>query len=152
MPNEDKLAKLLEQSIEASNRTTHAVRAIVRFFFIQLSFLTGAFVVWQLGLAFPDPNNCTAFGCQPNWFVSLLVAGLVIVGVIVSSIAGWDELELSSVPQSQKDHSNQGIERDVSSEAPGKPSESSRVCPNCKKVYESGLSCSDCDVWLQRGN
>ena len=45
MPTEDKLAKLLEKNIEASNRTTHAVRAFVRFLFIQLSFLTAAVVV-----------------------------------------------------------------------------------------------------------
>jgi hypothetical protein len=149
MPTDEKLAKLLEQSIEASNRTTHAVRAIVRFVFIQLSFLTAAFVVWQLGLAFPDPNNCTAFGCQPNWFVSFLVAGLVITGVIVSSIAGWNELELSSVPQFQSKTIAQGVQRAVSNEAPSKPSEGARMCPNCKKVYKTALSCSDCDAWTE---
>jgi hypothetical protein len=149
MPNEDKLAKLLEQSIEASNRTTHAVRAIVRFFFIQLSFLTAAFVVWQLGLAFPDPNNCTAFGCQPNWFVSFLVAGLVITGVIVSSIAGWNELELSSIPHNQQSTSRQVDDQGLAGGVIEKPSAGGRMCPNCQKVYKTALSCSDCDVWLR---
>ena len=149
MPNEDKLAKLLEQSIEASNRTTHAVRAIVRFYFIQLSFLTAAFVVWQLGLAFPDPNNCTAFGCQPNWFVSFLVAGLIITGVIVSSIAGWNELELSSVPHNQQSAGRQVDDQRQDGGVNENPSAGGRMCPNCKKVYKTALSCSDCDVWLR---
>jgi uncharacterized membrane protein YidH (DUF202 family) len=97
MPTEDKLAKLLEKNIEASNRTTHAVRALVRFLFIQLSFLTAAFVVWQIGLAFPDEDNCSAFGCQPHGIVSILVLLLVVLGVLLSSSAGWEELRLSSV-------------------------------------------------------
>jgi hypothetical protein len=97
MPTDNKLAKLLEKNIEASNRTTHAVRALVRFLFIQLAFLTAAFVLWQIGLAFPDEDNCTAFGCEPNGFVSFLVLGLIITGVVLSSKAGWDELELSDV-------------------------------------------------------
>ena len=97
MPTEDKLAKLLEKNIEASNRTTHAVRALVRFLFIQLSFLTAAFVVWQIGLAFPDEDNCSAFGCEPHGIVSILVLLLVVLGVLLSSSAGWEELRLSSV-------------------------------------------------------
>ena len=97
MTTDDKLAKLLEKNIEASNRTTHAVRALVRFLFIQLAFLTAAFVLWQIGLAFPDEDTCTAFGCEPHVFVSFLVLALIISGVVLSSKAGWDELELSNV-------------------------------------------------------
>jgi len=92
---EQNLGKLLVESIAASNRTTHAVRALVRFLFIQLSFLTAAYVVWQLGLAFPDPNNCSAFGCEPHGLVSFVVSALVITGVLVSSVVGWKELSLS---------------------------------------------------------
>jgi hypothetical protein len=97
MPTEEKLATLLEKNIEASNRTTHAVRALVRFLFIQLSFLTAAFVVWQIGLAFPDENNCSAFGCEPHGLVSIIVLVIVVAGVVLSSSAGWEELRLSSV-------------------------------------------------------
>jgi uncharacterized membrane protein YidH (DUF202 family) len=107
MATDDKLSQLLQESIEASNRTTqasnrttHAVRALVRFLFIQLSFLTAAFVVWQIGLAFPDEDNCSAFGCEPNLFVVFLVVTLIIVGVVLSSKAGWDELQLSEVSSS----------------------------------------------------
>ena len=97
MPTEDKLAKLLEKNIEASNRTTHAVRALVLFLFIQLSFLTAAAVLWQLGLAFPDENNCSILGCEPNGVVTFLVVALVIAGVVISSMAGWEEIRKSNV-------------------------------------------------------
>jgi hypothetical protein len=103
MPTDDRLAKLLQKNIEASNRTTHAVRALVRFLFIQLSFLTAAAVLWQLGLAFPDPSNCTILGCEPNGIIAALVVLLVITGVILSSIAGWDELGKSDVNLEQAD-------------------------------------------------
>jgi uncharacterized membrane protein YidH (DUF202 family) len=95
MATEDKLSKLLEKSIEASNRTTHAVRALVRFLFIQLSFLTAAFVLWQIGLAFPDEGSCSVVGCEPYGFVSFFVAVLIILGVVISSAVGWKELSLS---------------------------------------------------------
>jgi hypothetical protein len=142
MPTDDKLAKLLEKNIEASNRTTHAIRALVRFLFIQLSFLTAAFVLWQIGLAFPDENNCSAFGCEPNWFITLLVAGLVITGVFISSIAGWSELELSSMPESQ--------ERQIQPETRAAVTlpNGTKECPSCKKRYKNETQCSDCDLWL----
>lgn len=98
MPTENNVEKLLKKSIEASNRTTHAIRALVRFLFIQLSFLTMAFLIWQIGLQFPDEDTCTVLGCQPNWFVTFVVGALIVAGVILSSRAGWYELGLSEVP------------------------------------------------------
>jgi hypothetical protein len=95
MSTNENLAKLLEKSIEASNRTTHAIRALVRFLFIQLAFLTAAYLVWQIGLVFPDEDNCNAFACEPFGFVYFIVVGLLITGVIISSRAGWYELSLS---------------------------------------------------------
>jgi hypothetical protein len=142
MATDDKLAKLLEKNIEASNRTTHAVRAFVRFLFIQLSFLTAAAVLWQLGLAFPDENNCTAFGCAPNGFVSAFVVLLVIAGVIISSIAGWGELELSNMPE-------EAVKK--SSPQPGSSvtlPNGTKECPNCKRRYKDATYCADCDLWL----
>jgi hypothetical protein len=142
MPTDDNLAKLLHKSIEASNRTTHAVRALVRFLFIQFSFLTAAFVLWQIGLAFPDESNCSAFGCEPNWFITLLVAGLVIAGVLISSNAGWSELELSNMPE------------EVVKKGSPQPGSSvtlqngTKLCPNCKRRYKDATYCADCDVWL----
>jgi len=98
MATYDNLSKLLKKGIEASNRTTHAIRALVRFIFIQLSFITAAFFVWQIDQQFPDPDKCGAFLCEPREFVVFIVAGLIIAGVILSSRAGWYELSLSDVP------------------------------------------------------
>jgi hypothetical protein len=142
MPTEDKLAKLMEKNIEASNRTTHAVRAFVKFLFIQLSFLTAAAVLWQLGLAFPDENNCTAFGCAPNGFMSAFVVLLVITGVIISSIAGWSELELSNMPEEaiKKGSPQTGSSTTLPN--------GTKLCPNCKRRYKDATYCADCDVWL----
>jgi hypothetical protein len=99
MATDDNLSKLLKKGIEASNRTTHAIRALVRFIFIQLSFITAAFFVWQIEQQFPDPDRCSPLlGCEPREFVLFLIAGLIIAGVILSSRAGWYELSLSEVP------------------------------------------------------
>jgi hypothetical protein len=98
MATDDNVSKLLKKSIEASNRTTYAIRALVRFIFIQLTFLTAAFFVWQIEQQFPDPDKCGQFVCEPREFVVFLVAGLIITGVVLSSRAGWYELSLSEVP------------------------------------------------------
>lgn len=98
MATEKDLPALLEESIKASNRTTYAIRAFVRFLFIQLSFLTAAYFAWQIGLAFPDEDNCNPLGCQPNGFWYFAVFAIVATGVILSSRAGWHELSLSEVP------------------------------------------------------
>jgi hypothetical protein len=99
--SEKNLSELLAKSISAQDRTTHAVRALVRFLFIQLSFLTAAFVVWQIGLAFPDEDNCTVLGCEPHGSVLFFVALIVITGVVISSAVGWYELARSNVPLSE---------------------------------------------------
>jgi hypothetical protein len=99
MPEKD-VATLLAKSITATNRTTHAVRAFVRFLFIQLSFYTAAFMVWQIGLLFVDPSeDCTILGCTPNGFFYFVTAVLIIMGIWIASRAGWHELELSQVPK-----------------------------------------------------
>jgi hypothetical protein len=159
MPTEDKLAKLLEKNIEASNRTTHAVRALVRFLFIQLAFLTAAFVLWQIGLAFPDENNCTAFGCEPNGFVSFLVLALIIAGVVLSSKAGWDELELSDVFSRPSATSDNFSGPSASSEAYDSQGDSGTGysywdCGQCKASFElkqatKGM-CPNCKIPMRR--
>ena len=45
------LAELLRENIAASNRTTHAVRAIVRFVFLQLTFTTISGLLLAIGAA-----------------------------------------------------------------------------------------------------
>jgi hypothetical protein len=156
MATDDKLAKLLEKNIEASNRTTHAVRALVRFLFIQLAFLTAAAVIWQLGLAFPDEDSCSIVGCEPYGFVSAFVVLLVIAGVIISSFAGWSELELSAIPEGpERKRSNESSDVDqISNPLPTRINLSNtlpngiKVCPKCKKRYKTMPYCTDCDLWL----
>ena len=45
------VAELLRENIAASNRTTHAVRAIVRFVFLQLTFTTVSGLLIAIGAA-----------------------------------------------------------------------------------------------------
>jgi hypothetical protein len=99
---------LLKKNLAATNRTTHAIRAFVRFLFIQLSFYTAAFLTWQIALLFPDEDNCTVLGCSPHFFWQLLVAALIITGIILSSRAGWHELSLSEVPGAPLSPSSNG--------------------------------------------
>lgn len=86
-----RIESLLEESIRASNRTTHAVRAFVRFLFIQLVAITLAgFVVAFANIV--DPVEPPA--------ILLLIAGAIwVAGVIYSSIEGWKEVAKSDVPE-----------------------------------------------------
>ena len=95
------IEKLLQELIQASDRTTRAVRAFVRFLFIQLAATTAAAVIFLFGIITQDPVRCAFFGdCQPNIFTTILAALVWVVGVIWSSIAGWGELGLSQKPHS----------------------------------------------------
>jgi hypothetical protein len=84
--------------VRAQNRTTHAVRAFVRFLFIQLSAATLAIFFWNIGVQLSGSFECTRNGnCGPStfWFV---VAGITwLVGLVWSSVAGWDELHKSDL-------------------------------------------------------
>ena len=94
-----RIESLLEESIRASNRTTHAVRAFVRFLFIQLVAITlAAFVFASANIV--DPVEPPA--------ILLLIAGAIWVGgVIYSSIEGWKEVAKSDVPEdSDKESGN----------------------------------------------
>lgn len=76
-----------KQIILAQNRTTHAIRAVVRFLFIQLTAITLAFIIGGLG---------SALG---NAFVIFIAVVIYIIGIIWSSNAGWSELEKSNIPK-----------------------------------------------------
>jgi hypothetical protein len=92
-------ASLLEQRVKATNRTTRAVRSLVLFLFIQLAFLTLAYIFWQVGLAFPDEENCNIFGCRPYPFFPIAAGVLIATGLVVASLVGWGELGMSQVPK-----------------------------------------------------
>jgi hypothetical protein len=89
----------LERLIAAQNRTTHAVRAFVRFLFIQLSGLTAAGLVWYVSLLFIDQGECIEYGdkCDGNAFLQLTAIAIWIGTVIFSSNAAWSELGKSDI-------------------------------------------------------
>ena len=91
--------KTLDDLIRAQNRTTHAVRAFVRFLFIQLTGITCAVFLWNLSLAFIDQQDCFANGsnCTRNAFLQFLAAVVLIGSIVWSSQAGWEELGKSNV-------------------------------------------------------
>lgn len=94
-----KTGKTLDDLIRAQNKTTHAVRAFVRFLFIQLTGLTLAYFLWNLSLAFVNTNDCMRFGenCSGNPALQFMAVGVWIATVILSSRAGWDELQKSEI-------------------------------------------------------
>lgn len=92
-----RIESLLEESIRASNRTTHAVRAFVRFFFIQLVAITLAGFVFAFA-NIVDPVEPPA--------ILLLIAGAIWVGgVIYSSVEGWKEVAKSDIPEDSEKES-----------------------------------------------
>jgi hypothetical protein len=99
----DKLIAVQKQTtlslIAAQNRTTHAVRAFVRFLFIQLSGLTAAGLVWYVSLLFIDQGECIEYGdkCDGNAFLQLTAIAIWIGTVIFSSNAAWSELGKSDI-------------------------------------------------------
>jgi hypothetical protein len=84
--NERVVLPNIESLIQAQNKTTHAVRAFVRFLFIQLTGITLAAFLWFTSLNF-----------EGNSFLAFLAVVVWIVSVIWSSVAGWGELDKSNI-------------------------------------------------------
>ena len=133
--------KLLQELIQATDRTTRAVRAFVRFLFIQLAAITLAIVVFQLGVITQDTSEC-AFGiCPPNGFTTTVAALIWIGGVIWSSMAGWEELGLSEIRTSGRPAFPRGsapvprsrVEGDSCSDCGTKNKSGSAFCATCGK-------------------
>jgi len=91
--------KGIDDLIRAQNRTTHAVRAFVRFLFIQLTGITFAIFLWNISTAFIDQQKCIEYGtnCTGNTFLQFLAVVVWIASVVWSSQAGWDELAKSNI-------------------------------------------------------
>ena len=89
--------------INAQNRTTHAVRAFVRFLFIQLTGITLAILIWNASNLFINEENCRLAGdnCSGNSFLQFLSALTLIISVFWSSQVGWRELAKSEIPVEQ---------------------------------------------------
>lgn len=85
--------------IAAQNKTTHAVRAFVRFLFIQLTGITLAVFIWNLSTISVDQQSCFVRGtnCEGNSFLQLMAVAVWVAAVILSSRAGWSELEKSNI-------------------------------------------------------
>jgi len=83
MTDDNEVARLLQANLEAQNRTTHAVRAFVRFLFIQFLAVTIASVLAYFSVTLEIPALA---------FVASLV---LLTGIIWASNAGWTELGLS---------------------------------------------------------
>ena len=94
-----KTGKTIDDLIRAQNRTTHAVRAFVRFLFIQLTGITLVVFLWNLSLTLIDEQDCFQSGdnCTGNTSIQLLAGIIWIATVIWSSYAGWEELNKSNV-------------------------------------------------------
>jgi hypothetical protein len=89
----------LEDLVRAQNRTTHAVRAFVRFLFIQLTGITLAVFLWNISLEFVNEQDCFQYGdnCTGNPFLQFSAGAVWIGAVILSSRAGWEELHKSNI-------------------------------------------------------
>ena len=90
---------MLRDLIRAQDRTTHAVRAFVRFLFIQLSAITFAVTLWNISNLSVNTQQCIQSGshCSGNPLLQFLAAVVWIGGVIWSSNAGWEELAKSNI-------------------------------------------------------
>jgi hypothetical protein len=90
MTNE-KLESLMEESISESKRTTHAVRALVRFTLIEVTVTLVAVALFGL-IALLGGNFNAAY----------VVGGAVLViGGLYALVAGWSELKQSEVGSNQ---------------------------------------------------
>ena len=150
--------ELLKEVIAASNRTTaasdrttRAIRAIVSFLFIQLTFTSIAVLMFWWGANIYDSTA--------GFSVIIIAFTIWLMGVIFSSMVGWSELNLSGFqlndPRDDKpliyDHSPStnsnryptgGIKPKESARNNEDASEG-RVCSECVK-YTTKVYCEHC--------
>ena len=85
--------------ISAQNRTTYAVRAIVRFILIQFTGLSFSFAMWSISNSFIDADECVNEGtsCSGNAFFQVIAVSVYLLTIYLSSRAAWTDLEKSRV-------------------------------------------------------
>lgn len=85
--------------ISAQNRTTYAVRAIVRFILIQFTGLSFSFAMWSISNSFIEADKCVDEGtsCSGNAFFQVVAVSVYLLTIFVSSRAAWTDLEKSRV-------------------------------------------------------
>ena len=86
--SDSELVNLLRANIEASNRTTHAVRAIVRYVFLQLTITTVCGVLYAVGAA-TNLNQIFVPISSIAW----------IAGTVYASVSARRDLKASAVPK-----------------------------------------------------
>jgi uncharacterized Zn finger protein (UPF0148 family) len=93
------LIQLQQESIRATNRATHAIRAFVLFIFYQLAASTAAAFFYGIGLGIAGSSDeCQNNGiCEPSSFFIVVSALIFLGGVIFSSMKGWEEIGKSDL-------------------------------------------------------
>jgi len=131
----------IKDLIHAQNRTTHAIRAFVRFIFIQLTGITLAVFLWNLSAAFTDPQKCLIDGsnCNGNTFLQFLAAAVWIVSVIWSSAVGWQELDKSGIDL-ESETAGESIDKDSLKQFRS----TTKICSCGAVSYQNAKRCGDC--------
>lgn len=85
----------ISQLVRAQNRTTHAVRALAYFFFIQ--FQTALAGSTMIGWAIGTPSNYDMLGGLRSWPSFVFIFGVLTIlgGMLLSLIMGYRELDQS---------------------------------------------------------
>jgi hypothetical protein len=131
-----KIEELLKKNIEASNRTTHAVRAFVSFVLIQLMFVTIAAFLSILAATF-----------SATWLFGLAVI-VWIVGVFLSSNAGWSELKDSEIPLGQVPEVGRARNPNTKNGGDSQRANGNEKLPrNLKLDSNMRLVCKNCGNW-----
>jgi len=131
-----RVEEFLQKNIEASNRTTHAVRAFVSFVLIQLAFGTIAAILSLIATA----NSIT-------WLIWVAVL-IWVVGVFLSSNAAWGELNASEIPSSYVPSSGRSRASNSTAGVSSKATKDQDKVPrNLKLDSNMRLVCKTCGNW-----
>lgn len=138
------LADLLKKNIEASNRTTHAVRALVLFLFIQLVGITIAFVLNSIATASYDPVRCaiSGDGCEPLVGLQVIAFLIWVAAVIISSNVGWKEIGLSD-PLARNIQPDNQVEK---SKPETVETSNTQICAHCGAEKWARQACYECGM------
>ena len=95
----ERLSQQLGLMIEAQNRTTFAVRSLVKFIFFQLLTLCVGALFWAMGMSTVNTYQCTNFGktCTGNGFFLALSVITLLSGTFISFRESWRELKASNI-------------------------------------------------------
>ena len=117
-----RLEELIEASIEASDRTTHAVRALVRFALIQITVTITALIIGGLAAVLLGDGEAGL----------VIGVGVLVIGGIYGLAAGWDELRKSANTVQSNSVQEAGSQTHCDS-CGARLHMFSTKCPSCKK-------------------